>query len=394
LRFPRCEQFQVRFSDDMTGFYIVNPDPFESGAKSNGQQFNGFAEDEEKDEENEDRDDDDEDEDVFATHSTARSITVEQAEPEVEVVAVADAFAKFRRLDQMIDEDEDCFVAKERKPVRKITPPREEPMLLERLQGIIPSLACDKEAASGGQIVKDEKITGVPTMQQNVNVNHQSDGQLPKPSELPRDQPVREPSAVAPSENQRDSKQETEIGGAGSRRESTAVGKPTDGAESERPEPGTIRALRQRWEMMDTGSTEAALNIAPVAATTGSSLSLTGSAGSQPALPPADSTRRQTPPTQSADDTVRDARLSAMADDGPRARSSLPTSLAFTKNRLAKFRLLESRQLERQPVVARHTVRTIFTNVRQIAFRLRSRGPFSQSRACGTLVLTGSRIEP
>jgi hypothetical protein len=367
----------VRFSDDMTGIYVVNPDPdepFATSVTSNELFFSGVAEDEkEKDEEEDDEEDDDDfdESDVFGERSAA-----DYAEPEVEVVAVADAFAKFRRLDQMIDEEDRC-IPKERKPVRKITPPRDEPMLLERLQGLHPSPVGVQSATSGEQIINAGDVVGTPTAEHVADVKPVAEGRALKPPEYPSEQPVnRVPSVLPPvsrCDDQRDSGRESVVGATAVSHPDASAKKPTDGAGSERPEPGTIRALRQRWEMKDTGGSDAAPSGVAVATSSSSS---TRPLGEQVLAPAAEATQPPTLPAQSAaKETVVDGHFTATGG-GSRTRQSLPTSLAFTRNRLAKFRLLESKQLERQTITVRHKVKTIGLMTFVIAFSQTSL-PFS-----------------
>ena len=234
----RSESFdvlQVRFSDDMTGIYVVNPDPEDTAENASSlleaQWKNITTDDDDVIEEQE------EEYEVFPDTQTTPMLA-QGAEPETEVVAVADAFAKFRRLDQLIDEDDD--VPRERKPVRKITPPREEPTLFERYQQMTAS-KTDTSVVTVSAEERALKTDAGPDM----GVNGQAKTTVGAANQ-PRPPPGKTKDVNVTSTHHFD-----ELDFKGTRQPSSRKHQ----EEAERPEPGTTRTLRTRWEMMDAGQT-------------------------------------------------------------------------------------------------------------------------------------------
>lgn len=308
---------QVYFSDDVSGIYVVNPSPDDdtsNGTRSNGIGWNSYFN---YDDEN--YDDDDE-----------RTVdAVKPAEPpETDVVGVADAFAKFRRLDRLIDEEED--VPRERKPVRKITPPRQEPLLLLH-QNASSSLSSTTLPTP---TVATPVVDAIPVVQRHDDVEQTVavNGGDSKPTRVN----IRhdETPVVATPDHR----------------------KTRDATDNEQAiEPEVTRSLPSRWESSSAqgssgtrGSHEPIVPSEPVM-TTKAIPDVRTSSGSQKtgvAVVTADISDVERP--ASSANVTSSVGVGTSANSGEKmAQRTRSNRLAFTRNKLAKFRLLESMHLER-----------------------------------------------
>jgi len=328
----------------MTGMYIVNPDPDDAVENTSGlteSRLDNFSEDDDEDGREEDKVID-----VFPDTLTTPT-TMKVTEPETEVIAVADAFAKFRRLDQQIDDDED--VPRERKPVRKITPPREEPTLFERYQQMTAS-STNKTDSSAVLSPTQEMVPEADARRDTVDTGYLKMPIVAADQAQHQYQHQYQPErthAVNESKHQLQ-----ELDSIAARQLPTS--EQMHHQENERPEPGNMRTLRTRWELIDAGQVVPSNSASETNRNNPLPPSVKQSGGKLDHDGHLEERLQRTTTTDV--ETSNEHHPTSVAGRSSKTRQGLPSSMAFTKNRLAKFRLLESMHLEKTPEVVRHKV--------------------------------------
>lgn len=300
-------------------------------------------------------------------------------------VQVADAFAIFRQLDLGQYEEPP---PPERKPIRKITPPRQEPLLIQKVdkktdhapekdkfqvvEALPPSLPTTTTAAAESSAVTElnlsepDKTLKDKKVDQHQHVESSSSGQasmvvIPKQNTQPQ----------APSDHGSEVRLER---------------KPVDGRRNSAdvlsglPEPGLTKTLLSHWktmedslETMPTGRSSGVIHPRATWAGTwpvevhhsthrvsdmhpghehsgaGDGDGSSQSHGEELKLV----TRSQNQPNDAS--TITSVISTTHNNKAPqKARYSLPPSLAFTRNQLAKFRQLEALNVERATEPVKH----------------------------------------